>query len=175
MCETYSDIYGKWSIKDLRKIVSMQPDFKAQKSRLHEAIEDRGHLCRTLAKFHCETNYKELYFCKTKERTRKRAVMTYTGLKESMWNAYGQPDSLDDGDEGYVPDGKDVCLDPLFLQRASRKVREHMKVYYLNIGTSKIDAPTLRGAMRALRLKVVNSVEALAKKTKYARHLSPKL
>ena len=46
------DCYG-------RRILSLQPDFLAQKSALVEIIENAGHVCIFFPKFHCELNFIE--------------------------------------------------------------------------------------------------------------------
>ncbi len=45
-----------------RRILSLQPDFLAQKSQLQEKIEKRGHKCIFYPKYHCELNYIEMYW-----------------------------------------------------------------------------------------------------------------
>jgi transposase len=57
------DNRGKF-IKDCcgRKIISLQPDFLAQRSALVEMIEDSGHVCIFFPKFHCELNFIEQYW-----------------------------------------------------------------------------------------------------------------
>lgn len=42
-----------------KKILDLQPDFKAQRSLVQEVIENAGHLCLFLPKFHCKLNYIE--------------------------------------------------------------------------------------------------------------------
>ena len=44
-----------------RRILSLQPDFLAQKSALVEIIENAGHVCIFFLKFHCELNFIERY------------------------------------------------------------------------------------------------------------------
>ena len=46
----------------VRRILSLQPDFLAQKSQLQEKIEKRGHKCIFYPKYHCELNYIEMYW-----------------------------------------------------------------------------------------------------------------
>ena len=174
MAETYKNIYGRWSVKDPQMKIGMQPDFKEQKSRLEEGIRDRGHLCRFLPKFHCELNFTELYWCKTKEKTRKRKRMTWAGLKESMWQAFGHPGSLEDDDGEYQQDSSDVpCLSSLFLQRASRKAREFFRVYYEHSNERNIDLHGLKAAIKKQRRLVVQQVQNLARETRRDRHLAP--
>jgi hypothetical protein len=45
-----------------RRILSLQPDFLAQKSQLQEEIEKHGHKCIFYPKYHCELNYIEMYW-----------------------------------------------------------------------------------------------------------------
>ena len=137
--ESQELIYGAWSVHDLRRIASEQPDFVAQKSRITELIEERGHVCFMLPKFHCELSVIELYWCKLKHHTRNRYVppkKSWPSLLRSMWEAFGQPDSLQhpDADQAYLPpdDGYEGELNDLFRQRAARKVREYIKLYYEN-------------------------------------------
>jgi transposase len=42
--------------------MDLQPDFKEQKSLVHETIEAAGHLCIMLPKYHCELNFIELFW-----------------------------------------------------------------------------------------------------------------
>ena len=136
MAETYSVIYGKYSHPDLQRMLNHQPDFKNEKSRLETMVERRGHIAKFLPKFHCELNFTELIWCKCKTRTRKRRDRTWWGLKESMWNVFGMPDSLDvegGGDHQYEEDKEEYddvdCITSLFLQRAARKVRHFFQLH----------------------------------------------
>ena len=167
--ETYSKIYGKWSASDLESIVACQPDFQAQRSRLEEAVEGRHHLARFLPKFHCELNFTELYWCITKQETRRRADLSWFGLQESMWNVFGQPDSLGpaakEGKEPkkYEADNSVSVLAPLFLQKASRKTREFFRVYLDNEDKTDFDPNVLRQAKK------------MARQTRFPRHVAPRL
>jgi len=40
-----------------RRIISLEPDFVAQKGALHEIISTAGHKCVFYPKFHCELNF----------------------------------------------------------------------------------------------------------------------
>jgi hypothetical protein len=44
------------------RILSLQADFQEQKSLVQEVIEDAGHLCIFLPKFHCELNFIEFFW-----------------------------------------------------------------------------------------------------------------
>jgi hypothetical protein len=45
-----------------QRILEHQPDFLMQKSLVQEVIEERGHLCIFLPKFHCELNFIEFFW-----------------------------------------------------------------------------------------------------------------
>lgn len=45
-----------------RRLLYLQPDFKAQKSQLEELIEKRRHKCDFYPKYHCELNFIEQYW-----------------------------------------------------------------------------------------------------------------
>ena len=59
-------MFGEWSTPHLQLLLSDQADFKGQKSRLEEVVEERGHIAFFLPKFHCELNYIELYWAQVK-------------------------------------------------------------------------------------------------------------
>jgi len=40
-----------------KRILKLQPEFKAQRLLVQEVIEELGHICIFLPKFHCELNY----------------------------------------------------------------------------------------------------------------------
>ena len=81
--------------------------------------------------------------------------MTWHGLQESMWNAFGRLDSLlpDDEYKGkqFVADDEPLCLDPLFLQRATRKARNYFYLYLQYPGNSAHDIPALRVLLKLKR------------------------
>lgn len=52
----------------MRKALSMQQDFRDEKPLLQVVIEDAGHICHFLPKFHCELNPIEMYWGWTKAR-----------------------------------------------------------------------------------------------------------
>ena len=45
-----------------RRMLSAEPDFAEQKSRIEELIEERGHSCLFYPKYHCELNHIEMYW-----------------------------------------------------------------------------------------------------------------
>lgn len=46
----------------MRKVLSMQQDFRDEKPLLQVVIEEAGHICHFLPKFHCELNPIEMYW-----------------------------------------------------------------------------------------------------------------
>lgn len=46
----------------MRKVLSLQADFRAEIPRLQQIIQDAGHKCYFLPKFHCELNPIEMYW-----------------------------------------------------------------------------------------------------------------
>ncbi|KIJ56100.1 hypothetical protein M422DRAFT_145341, partial [Sphaerobolus stellatus SS14] len=45
-----------------KRVLKLQPDFKEQKSLVQEVIEECGHICIFLPKFHCELNFIEFFW-----------------------------------------------------------------------------------------------------------------
>jgi len=66
----------------MRRILSLQPDFIAQKSRLQIEIEKRGHKCIFYPKYHCELNYIEMYWGAAKRYARENCDYTWAGLQK---------------------------------------------------------------------------------------------
>jgi hypothetical protein len=67
-----------------KRILELQPDFKAQKSLVQEVIEERGHLCIFLPKFHCELNFIEFFWGAVKRYLRENCDYTFNTLKANM-------------------------------------------------------------------------------------------
>lgn len=66
------------------KILSLQPDFVAQKSLVQEVIEAAGHLCIFLPKFHCELNFIEFFWGAVKRYLREHCDYTFETLQKNM-------------------------------------------------------------------------------------------
>jgi hypothetical protein len=56
-------------------ILANQPDFLEQKCSIAEIIEDAGHLCLFLPKYHCELNIIEFFWGATKRYTRGKSPL----------------------------------------------------------------------------------------------------
>jgi transposase len=67
-----------------RTLLSIQEDFKAQKSMLQEAVESRGHLSLLYPKFHCELNWIEHFWGAAKWHTRKNCRYSIQDLRERI-------------------------------------------------------------------------------------------
>jgi hypothetical protein len=66
------------------RILSLQPDFKAQKSLVQETITNAGHLCIFLPKYHCELNFIEFFWGAVKKYLRDNCDYTFETLKANM-------------------------------------------------------------------------------------------
>ena len=96
------------------RVMSLQPDFLAQKPGLVEVIEMAGHLCIFLPKFHCELNYIEMYWGAVKRFTREHCNYSWAEL----------------------PDTVDLALDTVSLEtirRFARKSFRYMNLYRANV------------------------------------------
>src|SRR5882762_297904 len=68
-------------------ILLLQPDFQEQKSLVQETIEDAGHLCIFLPKFHCELNFIEFFWGAVKKYLWEHCDYTYDGLRKNILKA----------------------------------------------------------------------------------------
>ena len=66
------------------RVMSLQPDFLAQKPGLVEIIEQAGHLCIFLPKFHCELNFIEMYWGAVKRYTREHCNYSWMKLLNTV-------------------------------------------------------------------------------------------
>jgi hypothetical protein len=92
------------------RIMSLQPDFMAQKSGIEEVIEQAGHLCIFYPKFHCECNFIEMYWGAAKRYTREHCDYSWNGLQTVL----------------------DVALDSVdlpIIRRFARKSFRYMDLY----------------------------------------------
>ncbi|KIJ39957.1 hypothetical protein M422DRAFT_174478, partial [Sphaerobolus stellatus SS14] len=70
-----------------RHILDLQPDFHEQKSLVQEVIEEAGHLCIFLPKFHCELNFVEFFWGAVKRYLHEHSDGSFAMLKENMGKA----------------------------------------------------------------------------------------
>ena len=78
------DERGLWNsglaLTTARTILGSQPDFVAQKSRVEDIIEARGHVALFLPKFHCEFNFIEMYWAALKYFCREHCDYSFKML-----------------------------------------------------------------------------------------------
>ncbi len=72
-----------------KQILTLQPDFAAQKSLIQEIIEDAGHLCIFLPKFHCELNFIEYFWSAVKNYLCENCDYSFAALQMNMPKALG--------------------------------------------------------------------------------------
>jgi hypothetical protein len=79
-----------------KRIIELQPDFKAQKSLVQETIEAAEHLClaSVLPKFHCKLNIIEYFWGCVKRYLQEHCDYTFTTLKENIPDALASVDVI---------------------------------------------------------------------------------
>ncbi|CAB4417188.1 unnamed protein product [Rhizophagus irregularis] len=93
-----------------RRIISLQPDFLAQKSALEEAILEAGHLCIFYPKFHCELNFIERYWGAAKRYARENCDYSWSSLQRVV------PVALE-------------SVDTIMIRKFARKAWRYMDLY----------------------------------------------
>ena len=85
-CQLYKDKIVDENRVDCcaRQIISLQPDFLAQKSALEELILEAGHKCIFYPKFHCELNFIEQYWGAAKRYARDKCDYSWVGLQNTV-------------------------------------------------------------------------------------------
>lgn len=83
---------GLWNaslkLAEARMLLSIQPDFSAQKSWLEETFgSEDGFLLDFYPKFHCEFNFIELYWGAAKAYARRNCDYTFRGLQSVLPDA----------------------------------------------------------------------------------------
>ncbi|KZV70014.1 hypothetical protein PENSPDRAFT_632253 [Peniophora sp. CONT] len=66
------------------RTLSLQPDFKQQKSLVQETIEGAGHICIMLPKYHCEINFIEYFWGAVKRYLREHCDYTFNTLRANL-------------------------------------------------------------------------------------------
>ncbi|CAM9692979.1 unnamed protein product, partial [Heterosigma akashiwo] len=105
---------GKERVAELsmKEVINSWPEFRNQKSKLHEVLEPRGHVCLFSPKYHCELQAVERIWGKSKYYVRKYCKYTWASLKENI------PVSL-----------SETAISPLTRYRFYRKTRDYMRAY----------------------------------------------
>ncbi|RPB06435.1 hypothetical protein P167DRAFT_497654, partial [Morchella conica CCBAS932] len=66
------------------RLMSIQPDFKDQTSKVQQLVTERGHLAIVYPKFHCELNWIEYFWDAAKWYTRKNCTYTLSALRSCI-------------------------------------------------------------------------------------------
>ena len=66
----------------LDRVIELQPDFVAQRSRLEEDLSSLGHYPIFLPKFHCELNHIEMFWGSAKLFARSQCDYSLAGLRK---------------------------------------------------------------------------------------------
>jgi hypothetical protein len=66
------------------RILANQPDFKEQRSLVQEVIENAGHICIFLPKFHCELNFIEYFWGAVKRYLREHCDYSFPTLQANL-------------------------------------------------------------------------------------------
>ena len=77
----------KMKLEDMRNEISKHSDFQAEKTKLEHFLNDRGHACIMLPKFHCEFNPIERCWGQAKRYTRAYTNYTLPRLRKNVPNA----------------------------------------------------------------------------------------
>ena len=64
------------------RVLSLQPDFLAQKPLVKEVIESRGHKVIFYPKFHCELNFIEMFWGAAKRYARNNCDYSFRALEK---------------------------------------------------------------------------------------------
>ena len=75
----------------LARILSLHKDFQDQKPRIQQTIEDAGHLCIFLPKFHCELNPIEMVGLVSRSLCYSLTALQYWGWVKIRYRAADKP------------------------------------------------------------------------------------
>jgi hypothetical protein len=115
----------KWCC--ISRVLSFQEDFVNEKPLLQHYLEDRGHVCMFLPKFHCELNPIEMLWGYAKYRTdfiSSRCSLSYilcSGYRNASDGKFATAKVL-------VPQCLDLC-DTITIRRFFRKTWRYMDAY----------------------------------------------
>ena len=70
-------------------MMSRQKDFLEEESMLTKLVKKRGHLALFLPKFHCELNWAELFWSKSKSFVRQQVDGTWKAMVQAIWLSFG--------------------------------------------------------------------------------------
>lgn len=93
-----------------KRIIDLQPDFKEQKSLIHETIEAAGHLCIMLPKYHCELNVIEFFWGANEEVPSRPLQLYLLGPPETHSRSHGFCQFAYYLEMGALDDTMDACI-----------------------------------------------------------------
>ena len=67
-----------------KRLLNLQPDFQEQCLLVQEVIEEGGHVCIFLPKFHCELNFIEYFWGAVKRYLQENCDYTFVTLQENL-------------------------------------------------------------------------------------------
>ena len=101
----------KHTLAWLRWRLAQEPDFKNEENMVTQEIHKRGHMCIFLPKFHCDLNWAENHWGRSKPFVRGICDGSWMAMCQGIWLSFGQ---------GNIP--YDLC------QRFARKIREIIRM-----------------------------------------------
>ena len=106
----------KYKLEWLRWRMSIEIDFAGEENMVTQLVTKRGHKCKFLPKFHCDINWSENHWGKSKPCVRELCDGTWMAMCKAIWLSFGQ---------GNIPEE--------LAQRFARKVRETIGMYHAGI------------------------------------------
>ena len=98
---------SKTGLAWLRWRLSKEPDFIGEQNMLQTRIRERGHLCEFLPKFHCDINWAENHWGKSKPCVRNLVDGGWMKMCQAVWLSFGRKN-----------------ISEVLAMRFARKVRE---------------------------------------------------
>ena len=71
-----------WTAKEMRAELALHEDFRNEKTVVEKVVEERGHICIFIPKFHCELNPIERVWCHAKKHVRANSNGTVPRLRK---------------------------------------------------------------------------------------------
>ena len=110
---TVKEPSNKASLAWMRWRMAKECDFKNEMNMLQKLISGRNHLCQFLPKFHCDLNWTENFWGKSKPYVRKLIDGAWMTMCQAIWLSYGH-ENISEG----------------LSMRFARKIRETIMMYF---------------------------------------------
>ena len=125
--------------------LSSRPDFENQKSALRDIVEGAGHIFEMYPKYHCETNWIEIYWGAAKREARLKCNYTFASLDANVNNYLDHVSDpkrirkyfqhcmnyIDAYSQGH--NAQEVALDIKKFTSEKIFVRDHLKIIFVPI------------------------------------------